>query len=205
MRSAVAWLPALVLLLLTGCDAGTTRAKTSSGWEITVYYTVVERYHHGAPAKVTGCPRLDCTNGRDDLGTYPADFLAEVKTEGTGVTTDGKYLNWSYDTGFWLDTAPRDTDGEPLRPYVSAAADPDVLKRGTRFRFTSCGRQDDGSPVPAAVCTAFQRPEWRIDDEFTPGLGGPRHIDLYIGPETGPEFTSSDSYVTLKDATLQLI
>jgi hypothetical protein len=198
-------LPAVAALVLAGCSSvSPSAARTSSGWGITVYYTVVERYHQGAPTKVTGCLRLDCTNGHDDLGTYPADFVRDVQTEGTGVTTGGKYLNWSYDTGYWLDTAPRDTDGNPLRPYASAAADPGVLRHGTRFQFTDCGRQDDGSAVPAAVCGAFQRPVWRIDDEFTPGLGGPRHIDLYIGPETGPGFTSSDSYVTLKDATLRL-
>jgi hypothetical protein len=213
MRRLVA---AVALLLMAGCDAAApspgpsaapsaaTSAQTSSGWQITVYYTVVEGFHHGAPTRVTGCPRLNCTNGHDTLGTYPADFVAEVKTEGTGVTSDGKYLNWSYDTGFWLDTAPRDSDGDPLQPYVSAAADPDVLRHATRFRFADCGRQDDGSAVPAAVCTAFRRAQWRIDDEFTPGLGGPKHIDLYIGPETGPGFTGSDVYVTLEDATLRL-
>jgi hypothetical protein len=201
--------PAIVVLLLAGCDAArpaptVPAGKTSSGWEITVYYTVVEKYHHGAPAKVTGCPRLNCTGGDDDLGTYPADFVADVRTEGTGVTSAGKYLNWSYDIGFWLDTAPRDTDGDPLEPYVSAAADPSVLKNGARFRFADCGRQDDGSAVPEAVCGRFRAAAWRIDDEFTPGLGGPKHIDLYLGPETQEGFTQSDSYVTLEGATLRL-
>jgi hypothetical protein len=181
-----------------------TAARTSTGWEITVYYTVVEKYHHGAPTRVTGCPRLDCTGEHDDLGTYPADFVADVRTEGTGVTSDGKYLNWSYDIGFWLDTAPRDTDGDPLEPWVSAAADPSVLEDGARFRFADCGRQDDGSAVPAPVCGRFRAAEWRIDDQFTPGLGGPKHIDLYLGPETQEGFTDSELYVTLAGATLQL-
>jgi hypothetical protein len=177
-------------------------SSAAAGWAITVYYTVVEDYHGGAPTQVAGCPRLDCTGGHDHLGTYPADFVARVKTEGTGVTSDGRYLNWSYDTGFWLDTAPRGTDGNPLEPYVSAAADPDVLARGTRFTIADCGHQDDGSAPPRAGCAAFRRAAWRIDDEFTPGLGGPRHIDLYVGRETGPAFTESDSYVSLTNATL---
>jgi hypothetical protein len=167
-----------------------------------VYYTVVERYHGGAPTRVTGCPRLDCTRGHADLGSYPAEFVALVKTEGTGLTAGGRYLNWSYDTGFWLDTAPRGTDGNALQPYVSAAADPTVLRRGTRFTIADCGREDDGSVPPPAVCAAFRRAAWRIDDEFTPGLGGPRHIDVYVGPEPGPGFADSAGYVALTGATL---
>jgi hypothetical protein len=134
----------------------------------------------------------------------PGGVAASVRTEGTGVTADGRYLNWSYDTGFWLDTAPRGTDGNALEPYVSAAADPDVLRHGTRFTVADCGRQDDGSPPPRAVCAAFQRVGWRVDDEFTPGLGGPRHIDVYVGREPGPGYTDSEAYVSLTGATLRI-
>jgi len=41
-----------------------------------------------------------------------------------------------------------------------------------------------------------------VRDEFTPGLGGPRHVDLYIGEETGPGFTGGPWYTTLQGATL---
>jgi hypothetical protein len=188
----------------TSGPAASTPAAISGGWEITVYYTAVEAYHDGEPERVTGCSRLDCAHGRDDLGSYPADFVAAVKSEGTGRTATGRYLNWSYDVGYWLDTAPRDTDGDPLEPYVSAAADPEVLRHGTRFRIAGCGHQDDGSAPPAAVCATLRAAAWRIDDEFTPGLGGRKHVDAYIGPETGPDFTDSDRYLTLTGATLRL-
>jgi hypothetical protein len=213
------------MLVLAGCDPAASRGgpmppaspapritpsvagqspAASGGWEITVYYTAVEAFHHGAPERVTGCPRLDCAHGGDDLGTYPADFLAAVRSEGTGRTATGAYLNWSYDVGYWLDSAPRDTDGDPLEPYVSAAADPAVLPRGARFTVLDCGRQDDGSAPPPLVCGRFRRAAWRVDDEFTPGLGGAKHIDAYVGPETGPDFTGSAGYVTLEGATLRL-
>jgi hypothetical protein len=175
-----------------------------AGWEVTVYYTAVEEYHHGDPEQVTGCPRINCSDGHDDLGTYPSDFVRTVHDEGSGRTSGGRYLNWSFDTGYWLDTAPRDTDGDPLEPYVSAAADPDVLARGTRFAIAGCGRQDDGSAVPAGVCATMRAARWLIDDEFTPGLGGRKHVDVYIGPETGPGFIDSDAYVTLVGATLDV-
>jgi hypothetical protein len=42
-----------------------------------------------------------------------------------------------------------------------------------------------------------------VTDEFTPRLGGSKHIDAYIGPETGPGFTGSKWYITLTGATLQ--
>ncbi len=184
----------------------TTRSspRVSDGWEITVYYTAVEEFHDDETTDVTGCPKLACSHGSDDLGRYPAGFVQAVQDEGTGRTASGQYLNWSYDVGFWLDSAPRDTNGRRLVPFVSAAADPDVLPQGTRFTIAACGHQDDGSTPPAATCTALRRAAWEITDEFTPGLGGNRHIDAYIGPETGPGFTDSDWYLTLTGARLTL-
>ncbi|MCO8276830.1 hypothetical protein M1L60_40245 [Actinoplanes sp. TRM 88003] len=178
--------------------------RVSDGWEVTVYYTAVEKFHDGDPRAVTGCLKLDCSNGDDDLGTYPEDFVQAVEDEGTGRTASGRYLNWSYDIGFWLDSQPRSADGRALVPFVSAAADPGVLPYGTRFTISACGRQDDGSALPGTTCAALRRASWLITDEFTPGLGGSRHLDAYIGPETGPDFTDSDWYVTLHGARLTI-
>jgi hypothetical protein len=171
--------------------------STSTGWTATVYYTAVLEYHSGPAEPVTGCPQLNCTRGHSDLGSYPRDFVEAVKNEGAGKIAAGKYLNWSSDTGYWLDTAARDTDGRALRPFVSAAADGDVLRAGSTFTILHCGRD-----VAAAVCRRLMAARWTITDEFTPGLGGPRHVDLYIGDETGPDFTDSDWYTTLEGATL---
>jgi hypothetical protein len=198
-------------------SAGTTASSTTdpaskSGnpkpdrWELTVYYTPVERYHHGPARRVTGCPVLDCERGHDDLGSYPDDFVEAVRTEGSGRISRGshagRYLNWSYDVGFWLDTDARDTTGAVLRPWSSAAADHSTLPAGTSFRVAGCGRQDDGSEVPASLCRRFRGATWSIVDEFTPGLGGPGHVDLYIGEETGPDFTDSAVYTTLVGAQI---
>jgi hypothetical protein len=184
----------------------TTRASPtrSTGWTVTVYYTAVQRFHSGTPTAVTGCPGIDCAHGHADLGTYPADFVTAVRAEGTGHTSTGRYLNWSSDTGFWLDTAPRDSYGGVLQPFHSAAADPTVLPRGTTFTVTDCGRADGGDPVPAAVCVRLRGAHWAVVDEFTPGLGGAKHVDAYVGEETGPDFTRGDWYVTLTGAVLAL-
>ena len=45
---------------------------------------------------------------------------------------------------------------------------------------------------------------WEITDEFTPGLGGDRHIDLYPGEETGPQFTESPWCTTFVKAVLEV-
>ncbi|GAA1646417.1 hypothetical protein [Actinoplanes couchii] len=201
----------VVLALVAGCGTAAGEpvtppapARSSTDWEITVYYTAVEEYHDEAAVPVTGCLVLDCSHGDDDLGSYPEGFVRAVKDEGTGLTTAGRYLNWSYDVGYWLDDVARASDGGTLRPFVTAAADTGVLAPGTDFRIADCGRQDDGSVPPENVCARLREAAWHIGDEFTPGLGGSRHIDAYIGPETGPGFTDSEWYLTLTGATLTL-
>ena len=77
------------------------------------------------------------------------------------------------------------------------------MPRGTAFTIAGCGRQEDGSAPPARVCAALRKAAWQVTDEFTPGLGGSKHLDAYIGEETGPDFTSSDWYLTLTGATLR--
>lgn len=188
---------------MSDMPALTAGPVTSAGWEVTVYYTAVAALHTGGTQQVTGCPTIDCQKNRDqrDLGTFPASFVKAVKDEGTGKTTDGRYLNWSYDTGYWMDTAPRDTAGRPLVPWVSAAADGDVLRAGARFSVQRCGTAE----VTAAVCARLKAPTWTIVDEFTPGMGGSKHVDVYVGEETGADFTGSDLYTTLEGATLSVL
>ncbi|GIJ48965.1 hypothetical protein Val02_58510 [Virgisporangium aliadipatigenens] len=181
-------------------SSGGPAARRSTGWEITVYYTAVERFHDGPAERVIGCPRLECRRGDADLGTYPTSFVRAVHDEGTGRTAGGRYLNWSSDVGYWLDTAPRDTAGRALTPFESAAADPGVLARGTRFAIVDCGRTRIAGPV----CAKLSAARWTVTDEFTPGLGGSRHLDVYLGEETGPGFTDSDWYTTLDGATIAI-
>jgi hypothetical protein len=183
---------------------------TSAGWEITVYVTAVETYYSGDATELTGCLSINCgySNDSNDLGAYPASFVARVKDEGTGLITSGPhagmYLNWSAgisDTGYWLDTAPRDSYGGALVPFVSAAAD--GLARRTQVRILGCGTNDDGTAVNASVCAKFQASNWLTQDQFTPGLGGANHIDLYLGDETGPNFEKiSPFWITFEGASL---
>lgn len=199
MMARIAAATLAVAAALTACGAA-----ADGGWTVTVYYTAVESFHHEQAQTVQGCLQLDCDNGHNSLGQYPAGFVAAVHDEGTGLITDGphagRYLNWSSDSGYWLDTAARDSNGRPLEPFVSAADD--GVADGTPVRITGCGTLDDGTAVPAAVCARLSQANWRIRDEFTPGLGGTGHLDVYIGQETGPAFTSRPDYVTLRRATV---
>lgn len=191
------------------CAGGPSVAErvTEPAWRVTVYYTAVESYHHDATVRVVGCREQRCEHGTDELGRYPRGFVAAVREEGTGRITSGphaaRYLNWSHNVGYWLDDAPRDAQGRPLVAMRSAAAD--GIPDGTRLRMLACGRLDSGDPVPAPVCRAFRGATWEIRDQFTPGHGGDNHIDLYLGEESEPDYTTSAAlYVALADARFDL-
>jgi hypothetical protein len=78
-----------------------------------------------------------------------------------------------------------------------------VLPAGARVRIVGCGH-DGGTPIDPAVCARLRQARWTVTDQFTPGFGGPRHIDVYIGEETGPGFTDSPWYCTLAGAILHI-
>jgi hypothetical protein len=197
-------------ILLAGCDGDhaspSRERRTEHGWTATVYYTAVEYFHHGEHQQVRGCAQSDCVLGDTDLGAYPASFVKAVHDEGAGRITSGahagKYLNWSSDSGYWLDDFPRDTHGQPLVPFRTAAAD--GLPEGTSIRLISCGTSDAGRPPPLNVCQRLSDPTWLIRDAFTPGLGGKCHIDLYIGEEDKPSFTDSPLFTTLHNTLLRI-
>lgn len=180
-----------------------TGAPTAApaGWRITIYYTPVLAFYSGPAQNVVGCPGLQCANGTASLGSFPADFVAAVKTEGTGKIAPGRYLNWSSNTGYWLDTLPRDAQGQPLMPYRSAAADPSI-PFGTTLRIGSCGADSTtGTPTATAVCTSYSTPTWIVADRFTAGAVG-RHVDLYVGDQTSATFTSSPSFIDASGAAI---
>ena len=172
-------------------------APLAGGWRLSVYYTAVLSLHDGPTTEVRGCLVRDCADGDDVLGTYPASFARAVMEEGTGRIdrgpNAGRYLEWSDNIGYWLDTVPLDAHGQRLVPFVTAAADRRVLRRGAVFRVSGCGHQE-GDALDAAVCTRIRSARWEVRDQFTPGLGGARHLDLYIGEERGRGFTDRSPF-----------
>jgi hypothetical protein len=181
------------------------------GINATVYYTAVESYHPTSCTQYVNAWRdLTTTGTKVKAGPYPCRFLNKVKNEGTGRITSGtyagKYLNFSWEglgpngdqQGFWLDTAPRDSHGRALIPFVSAAADAAVLPEGTTFKVLDCGYDTETGDwsMTAAACQEWKSASWQVRDEFTTGLGGSNHIDLYVGEENMANFENrSPRYV----------
>jgi len=200
------------ILLSVGCDSsgsGSSGNDTGSGaYLITVYYTAVESFHSGSLETVKGRLSPESESGSDTIGDYPSDFVGAVKSGGTGRITSGghagHYLNWSYDTGFWLDQVPANAYGGALQSFRTAAADPAVMPRGTRFKLVAPLIQDNGAPLGDSAAARFLSAEWDVEDQFTPGYGGDNHLDLYIGEENQPNFTeTSPLYITLKNVAIQ--
>lgn len=175
---------------------------TSGGWRVSLYFTSVESLHHGRPRAVTGCRDLHCVHGDAPLGTYPADFVRAVRAQGSGKITRGphagRFLDWSSDTGYWLDSTPRDARGRPLEPFRTVAAG---LPDGTRIELTGCGHRRGGRPVPHDLCRRLTAAHWQVRDVF-PGDRKTRAVDLYIGPETTAGFAGPRRYTTLRGVTL---
>ena len=171
-----------------------------------MYYTAVESFHTDAAQNVSGCLIRDCSFGNSLIGSYPASFIKATKAEGTGRITSGanagKYLNWSVDVGYWLDTIPSDGYGGALVPFRTAAADAIALPKGTQFRLVGPLKQEDGSALDAGSASRFLAATWLINDQFTPGLGGALHLDVYIGEEDRVNFTNSAMYTTLANVKI---
>lgn len=179
-------------------SGGTVSAES---YTITVYYTAVESFHTDAAQSVSGCLIRDCTFGNSLIGSYPASFIKATKDEGTGRITSGanagKYLNWSSDVGYWLDTIASNGYGGALVPFQTAAADSNVLPQGAWFRLVAPLKLEDGSALDTASANRLLSAQWYVQDQFTPGLGGANHLDLYLGEEDRVNFTSSSLYTTL--------
>lgn len=185
-----------------------TGTVSTEVYTITVYYTAVESFHTDSKISVSGCLIRACAFGSSLIGSYPATFVNATKTEGTGRITSGanagKYLNWSSNVGYWLDTIPSDGYGTALVPFRTAAADDIALTRGTQFTLVAPLIQDDGTPLDSTSSNKLLSAQWLINDQFTPGLGGALHLDLYIGEEDRVNFTNqSPLYTTLMNTKIR--
>ncbi|MEA2672358.1 MAG: hypothetical protein QOG45_2578 [Chloroflexota bacterium] len=170
------------------------------GWRLAAYYTAVESFHHGNPVPVTGCglDANECSNGTTPLGSYPDDFVARVKDEGTGRITSGRYagnfLAWDPEGGYSLDTSASDAAGNPLRPFVSAAAD-DGVPLGTHVKVLDCGVDATTRQAPGAGdCARLSAPDWVVTDR-NGSPAGSRTLNLYVGEEDRTDFDRAVPYV----------
>jgi hypothetical protein len=168
---------------------------TAAGWTLTAVYTAVESFHTGNPQPVTGCPpgADECTNGTADLGKHPGDFLEAVRSQGAGRLTSGKYagqyLTWDADSGYAVDAAVLDASEAPIRPFVTAGADPSIAL-GTAFQVLDCGvDRVSGHTVDSGMCARIRAASWVVRAPARQAAGS-RALELYIGEEDGPGFAA---------------
>ena len=201
-----------VMLALSGCDSGDDGDGGSGTlmpgrYTFTFYYTPVESFFGGAPQAIQGCTSIDCASGIQNLGSYPSDFIAAVRMQGSGRITSGpyagKYLCGSFSDNFWIHPFPPDAYGSAARPFVTAAADDSVLARGTRFRLVA-PLTESGGPIPASTEDKLLSSTWTVSDHFQAGYGGALHIDLYVGEQTTASFASSPYYLLLENIAIEV-
>jgi hypothetical protein len=171
------------------------KPPTAAGWTLAAVYTAVESFHSGAAQTVTGCPpgADECTNGAAALGRYPGDFLDAVRSQGAGRLTTGRYagqyLTWDADSGYAVDAAVLDASEAPMRPFVSAGADPSIAL-GTAFQVLDCGvDRVSGHPLDSGVCARMRAASWVVRAPARQAAGS-RALELYIGEEDGPGFAA---------------
>ena len=212
-RRAARLLAGAVFLALAGGCGEDESASSGSGavlpqrFKITFYYTPVESFFSGPLQAVQGCTSIDCASGSQDLGAHPADFLDEVRLQGSGRLTSGpyagQYLNGSFSGGFWISSFPPDAYGGALQPFETAAVDESGLPRGTRFRLVA-PLLENGQPIPASAEARLLDATWNVQDRFEPGFGGAAHLDLYVGEQATPSFTSSPFSLLLENPAVEV-
>ena len=216
MNTFPARFAALVLaplfLLMPGCDDNDSESSGSGTlqpgrYTITFYYTPVESFFTGPLQAITGCTSIDCASGLQSLGAFPSDFIAAVQMQGSGRITSGpyagNYLCGSFSDNFWIHPFPPDAYGSAARAFVTAAADDNVLAPGTRFRLVA-PLAEAGGPIPDSTANKLLSSTWTVSDHFQAGYGGSLHIDLYVGEQTTPSFTSSPYYLLLENVAIEV-
>lgn len=212
-RGLAAAMALVAMLGLNGCEEEDSSADGNATllpdrFRITVYYTPVESFHDGDLVAIRGETSIDGEGGQQPLGAYPASFIEAVRMEGVGRITSGayagKYLNGSFGGGFWISDYPPDAYESSLRAFKTAAADDDVMARGTRFRLVEPFAQPGGWPVESAVVRRLRSTVWEVQDHFEAGYGGQFHLDLYVGEQDRYDFTSSPWYIALENAGVEV-
>lgn len=124
-------------------------------WYVTGYFTPVESDYDGLPITVN----VDGTNYK-----FKEDFVSEIKIEGWGRTSLGKYLGW-YDGSFHLSDFPLDTAGNKLT-VTQIAVDPSAIPLNSQVMIPTL-------PSPWDDVVFF------ASDTGTSIIGN--HIDVYTG------------------------
>lgn len=134
---------------------GQTSQTCTAEWYVTGYFTPLESDYSGKLVKI-----------KADRQTFKVkkDFVNEVKIEGWGKLTSGKYLGF-WDNSFHLSNAPLDSQGNPL-VIGSIAIDSSTITQNSHLTIPTLP-----SPWNETIFTAT---------DVGPAIIG-NHIDVYTG------------------------
>ena len=168
--------------------------EISSGWTITSYQIVDEKFYNGKKIEVFD-------RYGNSLGFYKSDFLKQVKIDGFGKVEDiqnsKRYLHYDYNvddgkTYYWADK-PFGAYRNELIPWTgdkpSVAVNP-PLPHGTKIKFVDLGK--DAENNPEWVNEILKTKTFYADDIFHSYYhGNEKRIDVYVGlqksKDGGPE------------------
>jgi len=150
LKISIVIVPILLIFSIFGFTSG-----CSSDWYITGYYTPDETQFKGPNEEILVDEKSEF---------YKSEFIKEIKTEGWGKTTNGKYLGW-YDNKFHLENHPLDYNGDELQ-IKAVAADLSVLPLGSKITIPDL-------PEPWGTFT------FHVAD-VGPSINE-KHIDVYTG------------------------
>jgi len=171
---AAALLAALTAALARGDDAPSTEvpkgvtAESLGKFKVTYYWVTCEDDAKGERDTELLDPR-----GKT-LGRFRADFVKNLKLEGTGRTLEGKTLNFAGEDRYQFVKHPWGTGWKerPLEPFRSIAVDPKVIEIGTKILIPQA--------VGALLPDGSTHDGIFVADDTGSGIKD-KHIDLFCG------------------------
>ena len=178
--------------------------ELSSGWTITSYQVVDEKFYDGEKIEVFD-------KKGNSLGFYKKDFLKQLRIDGAGKVEDpeksGKYLHYDYiindgKTHYWADKSLGAYDNELIfftgsRPSV--AVNPPV-PQGTQIKFINLG--SDSGYNPNWVNEILRTKIFYADDKFYNFGKNEKKIDIYMGLQKSREFKAES--LLMRNVTIAL-
>jgi len=155
MRKKILKISIVVVPILLIFSIFSSASGCSSDWYITGYYTPHEADFSGNKIQI---------QAEGQTLQVKEDFIDEIKTEGWGKASSGKYVGW-YDNKFHLENKPLNFHGDKLK-IKQVAADPSVLPLGSQITIPDL-------PEPWNTYTF-------IVTDVGPSIIG-KHIDVYTG------------------------
>jgi|GEM_PF-1780596 len=178
--------------------------EVSTGWTVTSYQDDNEAVYTGVKTEV-----FDSKG--NSMGFYKADFLDQVKIDGSGkgdgIRNSGNYLHYDYNvddgkTYYLVDKSLGAYENE-LVPWTgdrpSVAVNP-PLPLGTEIQFKDLG--PEGGDNPDWVITLLKGKTFYADDKFSGETE--KRIDIYVGLQKTKDMDGTPESLSMHDVTIYI-